>query len=309
MNIILPGQYPRSESLISATRNFDRNRIDLNELEKARKEDVASFKSLQKGFPFYSTGLFQWQDLLRPFGEVLKPSSTVEMVRFYETNSFWRLLECDTEPTLEESQLDHWIEKYFFANKTFLREEPLIFTLPFLFLFQQYSQGISLATISHILKTVALKLAKNPNKMICFYEPSFGWKNIDASEKRAAITFLESIIKETSTPVFIYSSFFSIHKDRDFLFSLPVQGIGIDFFANSFRECVHTFPKDKALMAGILNTESTLIEEENKLKTVIHELYQHISAQQIYFTFSGNAELVPRTVMDSKVNILKKALL
>ena len=52
MNILLPGQYPRSEKLIQATRDFERKRLSLDELQRVEKEDAELFLVLQKDLAY-----------------------------------------------------------------------------------------------------------------------------------------------------------------------------------------------------------------------------------------------------------------
>jgi methionine synthase II (cobalamin-independent) len=313
MNILIPGQYPRSEKLVEATRNFDRNRLSLQDLEKQRTDDEKKFKSLQWGLPYISTGLFNWQDLLRPFVDLLPGSKAETLKRFFETNSFWRLLEVENKTIGAErwdaNKLDAWIDKYFLAEGHVSKEDALILTLPFLFLFKEYSEGITIEQIAHLLEAVVEKLNKFPNAILCFAEPSFGWKPLTEQEKAIGKAFLEKIKKKSHLPIYMFSYFFPLEKDLDYIYGLPLDGIGIDFYCNDLEKTLKHFPKDKTLMAGILSTESTLIESSQNIEHFIQMINRTVPHTQLYLTPSGPAELLPRVVMDSKVKNLQEILL
>jgi len=307
MNILLPGQYPRSEKLIAATRDYDRNRISLSELNRQIKEDVSDFKALQKGLPYLSQGLFQWQDLLRPFIHILNGAYAESLTRFYETNTFWRLLEVEGKPSINEAKIDDWIDTYFFGSSSFAKTDPMVFTLPFLYLFKDHSRGIPLETIADLLEKIAKKLVAFPNKSLCFFEPSFGWRKISEEEKKLGKSLLEEIKKSSDAQVFLTTFFFPIDSELEFIFSLPVDGIGIDFYVNS-TSCLKKFPKEKKLLAGVLNTESTLLESNESIRSIIEMLRGYIPDDKVFFIPNGPAELLPRDIMDKKVKNLKEII-
>ncbi|MFA6915393.1 MAG: hypothetical protein WC222_03280 [Parachlamydiales bacterium] len=305
MNILLPGQYPRSEALVAASRDLDRERILPADLEAVRQHDIESLKELQKGFSYITTGFFEWQDLMRPFSTLLQ-AEVGTLKRFYETNTFWKILEIHSQQIPAEDVWDIWIQRNFFGSGGQYKDNPLVFTLPFLFLFKEYSNGISLEHIADILVKTALKLSKFPHKLICFYEPTFGWRSITPEEKEMGLELIQKIKALTSTPIYIYSSFFPLEKDLKYIYSLPADGYGIDFYANSLQETLPSFPKGKTLLAGIINTQSTLIDPENGLEDFLLQAVNYVEDKRIYITPNGPAELLPRAIMDQKVKHVKK---
>ncbi len=304
MKILLPGKYPMSEKLIAAERDFVRNRISKSSLDQQINEDVGLFKELQNGLPYASTGLFQWKDLLRPFADIIENSHAESLSRFYETNTFWRTLEVDRQLKFSFSESDAWLDKYFFESPIYDQNEHILFTLPFLYLFKDYSSGISLENIAQILLSTAEKLLSFPNKSLCFFEPTFGWRNISDEEKKFGRALLEKLKKRSDAPIFLTTFFYPIEQEKEFLFSLPVDGIGIDFYINPLT-CLKSFPKDKKILAGIINTQSTLLESNENMKSFGDMLRQYIPEDQVYLIPNGPAELLPREIMDKKVKNLK----
>lgn len=308
MNILLPGQYPRSEKLVAATRDYDRKRISQKEFDHIRKEDMENFKQLQNGLPYYSTGLFNWQDLMRPFADLVEHAKAESLSRFFETNTFWRLLELEGKFKIKEEKLDDWVKTYFFGEGSFSYDTPMVFTLPFLYLFKEYSQGMTYDDIAILLGKVCEKLSSFPNKLIVFSEPTFGWKKLSQEEMQKGRDFLQRLKKNSSTPLFLNTYFFSIEHEIDSILSLPVDGVGIDFYANSLAKTVKKFPENKTLLAGIINTQSTLFESENNIHNFLQEVSQYLPEQRVFLTYNGPAELLPRAIMDQKVNNLQEII-
>lgn len=306
MKIIIPGIYPRSERLISATRDFDRKRISLDELETIRKEDIDSFIKLQANFKYISTGLFNWQDILRPFSEIIKSCRVSGLVRFYETNTFVKALEFENTPSIIDGKLDGWIKRYLLLDKNGEGSSNILLTLPFLYLFKTFSSGISTDRIASILIDIITNLGLDEDKAICFIEPTFGFRKIDDYERKEGAKFIYNLKSKINCPVFIQTFFFSIENDADFIFNLPVDGYGIDFYANSLSDVIEIFPSGKSLLTGIININSTIIEDVEEIINFIEKLKEYIPADMVYLTTNGPPELLPRQIIDEKIDSMKE---
>lgn len=301
MEILLTGQYPRSEALIEASRRFDRGLISSAELKNHQDKDRLDFEELQKGFHICSSGLFNWADLMRPFQEILPGARCGPLKRFYETNLFWRLLELQESSRIDESKIEEWIKTYFPSSSANSQARRL-YNLPFLYLFKEYSQGCNMENIALILEQIVRGLFVNKKSVVCFYEPAFGARELTEQEKTLGRLLIENLKKEGKS-IYLWSNFYPL-KNRKFYFSLPVDGLGVDFYANSVEEILPDFPKNQTLLAGVLNTESTALED----LSFLNQLKENISAQNIFLTPNGPSELIPRQVMDQKVKQLKEAV-
>jgi methionine synthase II (cobalamin-independent) len=307
MNILIPGQYPRSETLVQATRDFDRKRITAEELEKIQRQDAEDFMDVQEGYVYASTGNFSWQDLMRPFAEITN-SKVTGLKRFYETNSFWKVLEFEDHPVIDEDKLDEWVKRYFLASGMYSADSALIFTLPFLYSFKRYSRNIDYKAVVAVMETVVKKLCSYPEKVLVFSEPLIGWQELTDEEREIGHEFLAKVHNYSVTPVILSTAFFNIGAEHDFLYSLPIDGIGVDFYANSIEEVMVDFPAEWFFVAGVLATDSTHVEEKDKLVSFFNSISEHVSKPQIMGTFAGPAELLPRAVADAKLANLEQAM-
>lgn len=295
MSIILWGQYPRSEQLVQASRDWDRKRIDSDKLLKIQQSDRELLFNLQKGFPFLSTGQFHWEDLIRPLAQLSPTLTSGPLTRFFETNTFWRKIEGDGE--LDVEQIPQWIDTYFPEWKV----NQTIYTFPFTYLFQQFSTGPSLDRFFPLFKLL-------PKGLLIFFEPCLGWRSISQEEKRQAHQFIEKLKSTIDSPILLITSFHTIKSELDELYQLPVDGFGIDFYHNTIEEVLPTFPKEKWLIAGILDYDSTSIETPDAIQTFRSQAERYLDRKQIYYSHSGPAELLPREVMDEKVRNLQEVL-
>lgn len=304
MNILLPGIYPRSEALIAATRDAERHRMGEEEVASKRAEDILQFKMLQEGFPYVSTGLFHWQDLMRHFSSFVESARPGGLQRFFETNTFVRVLEGNGG--INEEALEREVESWFLGG--FPKDANLVFTLPFLPLFHSFSHGFTLEQTAAILEKVAIRLLSFPNKALCFFEPTIGFRPLSEEEKELSLRLVESIKKASNGPLYVYQSFYPIQAEREFFFSLPADGFGIDFYANSLAESLAHFPSGKTLLAGIISTETTRMESENSIEEFTALVQEYLDLDQVLVCPSGPAEFLPRNVMDQKVKNIKEIL-
>jgi hypothetical protein len=308
MDVLLPGILPRSEGLVRATRDFGRGRIERRELEEARRADAEGLRRLQEGLPRVSPGLLAWGDLLRPFSDLVPGCAVDGLARFFETNTFWRTLEFPAGAAVDGSRLDEWLARYFLADGLFEKEEGLVFTLPFPFVFCDYSRGLDLPRISDLLLAAAEPLVKLPNKVLCLFEPGFGYRDFGDEERRVGTEFVGRLKALSGTPVYVVSAFFPLGGDLDYFFGLPADGFGVDLYANPLDDVLDRLPDGKALLAGVLNTGSTLVEAPEMLREVMGRLRDALPEDDVHLTPNGPAELLPRAVLEAKVSNLRGLL-
>lgn len=289
MKLILYGQYPRSEELVHATRAFERKRISKHELEACYVEEENRFEALQKNFKWKSSGLFRINSLIAPFQELITGAKCEPLKRFFETNTFWRVLEHQGTFRLK-SNIDAWRDLHYTKD---------VATLPFLFTFKRFSLGLSTTECAKSLKAAALSLQERGHGVIVFFEPSLGFEPIDPEDFRIAKDLVETVRGEV--PVIVATTFWSIKEQKDALFSLNADGYGIDFFQNTVEGVLSGFPNDKILISGVIRTDSTLIDDRTSLTRFLKKAENFVSKDKIFITTSQMAELLPEHVLHQKI--------
>jgi 5-methyltetrahydropteroyltriglutamate--homocysteine methyltransferase len=294
--ISLNGKYPRSEKLIKATRDYERNRIKYEELLSAYEEDYESLKELQKGFKIISDGLLNWQDLLRPFSELTK-SEVNGLKRYFETNTFYRILKFNN---FEIKNAESWIKNYFkFGN---------LAILPSLGIFKHFSENYSPYKISNMLKTILKLLEERGYNYFYFQEPSLGfYKDYDlVSELRK---FFEMIRKEIKGKVILNTYFSDVSEFLKEILKFEIDGIGIDFTFNDIEIIAKNFNrKDIGILAGILDNTNSIIETYEHVTIVLDNILNELKPTFIIISGSCDFELLPREIANKKVQFLKELI-
>jgi len=88
----LTGAFPRSEALVTATRDLDRGRTSAEAVEElfAKTEEEVVALEHRLGFDDRTAGYLRWSDLFRPFAETWEGFAVGPLTRWLETNTFYR---------------------------------------------------------------------------------------------------------------------------------------------------------------------------------------------------------------------------
>ncbi len=294
--VSINGKYPRSEKLISATRDFDRNRISSKELLKIYEDDYKALREFQSDFKIVSDGLLNWQDLIRPFSELL--SATVNgLKRYFETNTFYRTLKFKN---YEIKDVEKFYENYFkFGN---------LAILPSLGLFKYFSENYNFHNLTQVFRFLVKFLSNKGYSYFYFQEPSLGFYK-DYELLNELEKFFKSIRSETNAKIILNTYFSDISEFLDKISHFDIDGIGIDFTFNSIEDVVKSLKsKDIGIVAGIVDTTNSLIEHYEDVRTIIHKLLNDLNLKFLILTGSSDFEFLPREVADRKVNFLKDLL-
>jgi len=88
----LTGPFPRSETLVTATRDLDRGRTTAEAVEElfAKTEEEVVALEHRLGFDERTAGYLRWPDLFRPIAETWEGFTVGPLTRWLETNTFYR---------------------------------------------------------------------------------------------------------------------------------------------------------------------------------------------------------------------------
>ncbi len=290
--VSLNGMYSRGEALIQATRDFDRNRITQEELERAYDADYQALRALQEGAALVSDGLLNWQDLVRPFAE-LTGAQPGPLTRYFETNTFYRRLEFPQ--TLTWGKIAPWAERYFrFGTMAFL---------PSPYTFTRMAEGLTLEGAAALLREVVGHLLTRGYHTFSFQEPFAAYEGNEQALRAMASAF--TALRDAAPQArFILTFYFGDAASLlPAAWNLPVDAVGVDLTFTDVAQL--EVPQGRGLMLGIVDTTNSLLETPE----VVQEALTLVrSKNPAFLILSGSADFffLPRDVADAKYRFLRQ---
>lgn len=285
MKPTLVGIHPRPEFLIAATRDYDRKRINREELARAlndaRKKLFADQAKL--GFSPKIDGLYDWQDLFRPLIKTLDGLSEGPLTRFFDNNTFYR------KPVVKGKIA------YRAGFRDYVRGEKLIVPGPYTFLTLSsnsfYKDELELMwdyveSIEKLAKDVGVKyLQLNEPSMVC-NNPKDAHFDLVATAFRRLKGLGE---------VLVHTYFGDCSKA-----ALELQSRGVDFIGIDLTE---TSPSKLSckLLLGIVDSRNTFIESVDYVKGLL-KMFDDV----VYIAPNCDMEFLPYNEALKKMELLSK---
>jgi 5-methyltetrahydropteroyltriglutamate--homocysteine methyltransferase len=287
-----PGIYARSEELVQATRDLDRDRATAEAVEERREADVHSFLDVQRKarLEYLSDGLLNWQDIFRPFGEAARGLATGPLTRFLNTNTFFRAPAVTEEAPKLVEPLG---EPYFSIGE--LPRNRWVATLP-----SPHALAVSAAgelapraVAEGILGPQIRWLAQNGCAMVVLQETALFGDRIDVYPLGDALDVLQSPL-----PIALQLPFGDSGDILGELLELDIEAIGVDFYATDLEALPRPFPK--SLLAGVVDARNSLLEEPEQLAKFGRQLLEELDGG-LHLVPNGDLQFVPEKIAREKV--------
>jgi 5-methyltetrahydropteroyltriglutamate--homocysteine methyltransferase len=291
LEAFLPGMYPRSEALVQATRDLDRGRTTAQAVEEQVERDQTELGAAQQeaGFDLLADGMLRWQDHFRPLLEAANGLETGALTRFLDTNTFYRAPKATTATPSFGGPLE---ERYVPPLP-----RPRLVTLPSPFALAK-GTGVAAPTMAQNVLRPALDGLEA--ELVVLVEPFLARE--DAADVDDLAEALEVLAGGPKVAVW-----FTFGDARVLLEAgaadLPVEGIGIDFYATHLDDVPEDFPK--LLLAGVLDTRSSLLEDPRELAGFARQLGER--AERIALVPNGDLQYVSEPVAREKLTRLGQA--
>ena len=302
----LTGVFPRSEKLIAATRAAVRGNLPQSKVNAAFQEDANSLIHLQNEFALnaFVDGQLNWQDLFRPFTQILTGIEPGGLTRWFDNNTFYR------KPIITKKIVftDHDLEKYFRVD-LLPKHSHKKAILPGPFTFAHLSDNRAyqslpdlVADIAHSLKAVVQALKRLGYDYFQFSEPCMCTPNRTISDLETAKRAFETCAEGKS---FIQTYFGDASRAVETLLDCPVDAIGVDFYSTTLESLKgHHF--DKSLGCGCIDGRNSLLESPGELKEIIAKVRDDLEPTDLYLTPNCDLEFLPRDVAEKKVRLLSE---
>ena len=283
MQAFAPGIYPRSEALVQATRDLDRGRTTAEAVDEQFQRDLDELVRVQQeaGLDLLADGMLRWQDLFRPLLEASDGLEPGPLTRFLDTNSFYRAPTATSgEPRLREPLDERYVAPLPGAR---------IVTLP-----SPYALALGTGVPAKVLATAVLKpqLDSVDAELVVLSEPFLardGAGGLD--DLREALEALAG-----GPPLALHITFGDARELlRNGLAELPVEGIGVDFYATHATDLPRGF--DKLLLAGVVDARSSALEDPQE----IAEFVERLGVERVALVPNGDLQYVSEPIARRKL--------
>ena len=288
----VPGICPRSEALVQATRDVDRGRTTPEAVDEQVERDLAELVSAQQaaGLDLLADGMLRWQDHFRPLLEAAEGLETGALTRFLDTNTFYRAPKATTATPTLSAPLD---ERYLAPLPG-----PRLVTLPSPFALA-HGTGIPAKVVAEgVLKPALDGLEAD---LIVLAEPFFARE--EASKLEDLAEALEALAGGPKLALWLtFGDARAVLEEG--AADLPVDGLGIDFYATHLEDMPEGF--GKLLLAGVVDARSSVPEEPRELASFAERLAER-GVEQIALVPNGDLQYVSAPIAHEKIARLGKA--
>jgi 5-methyltetrahydropteroyltriglutamate--homocysteine methyltransferase len=251
MRAYAPGIYPRSDALVQVTRDLDRGRATPEEADARFADDFDELVAAQQeaGLDLLADGMLRWQDIFRPLVEAAEGLEPGPLTRFLDTNTFYRVPQAKSaRPKLEEPLDERYVPPL---------SGPRVVTLPSPYAF---SRGTELTPSVFAKSVLKPQVESLDAELVVLSEPFLAREERpDLDEVAHALESLRG-----GPPVALQLTFGDARTALEHgLADLPIEGIGIDFYATRAEDI--PVGLGKRLLAGVVDARSSAVEDPETL--------------------------------------------
>jgi 5-methyltetrahydropteroyltriglutamate--homocysteine methyltransferase len=307
VEVHLSGVFPRSEKLIDATRAAVRGNLPQAEVERVLLQDTDSLVGLQEesGLDSLMDGQLNWQDLFRPFNQLLTGIDLGSLTRWFDNNTFYRKPIIVKKVSVKSDSLQQYYRSDLLPKVSHKKA-----ILPGPFTFAHLSENRAYPSFSDLvndlaraLQKIVVALQERGYEYFQFNEPSLCAPNRTQPELEIARRAYETCAHGTGGKSIIQTYFGDASQVIEPLLDYPVDAIGIDFYATSV-DSLKEYDFDKILGCGCVDGRNSLLESPGELKTFISRARESLEPVDIHLTPNCDLDFLPETVAEKKVRLL-----
>ena len=274
------------------TRDLDRGRTTPEAVDDQVERDLAELVSAQQaaGLDLLADGMLRWQDHFRPLLEAADGLETGALTRFLDTNTFYRAPKATTATPKLSAPLD---ERYVAPLPG-----PRLVTLPSPFALA-HGTGIPPTVMAQSVLKPALEGLDA--ELVVLAEPFF------AREEAAKLEDLADALEALAggPKLALWLTFGDAKRALEQgAADLPVEGLGIDFYATHLEDLPEGF--GKLLLAGVVDARNSLPEEPRELAAFAERLGEK-GVEWIALVPNGDLQYVSKPLAHEKIARLGKA--
>lgn len=306
---LIPGIYARSERLVQTTRDHDRDRVSDEDLREDQARDTENLLGVQAhaGFSTVSPGLLTWQDLFRPFTALVPELAPETLTRFVDTNTFYRRPDLEGEPSVERSGLSGFLEEHVPPTGGLDGLATLPAPTAWVTATREEEKGYPDEERAHevaetVYPPVLDALADRGYTTVALSDP---W--LARYPDPASLTgTLESLTDAAGTDLELLAHL-PFQDASGFLSDVseqPVDGVLVDLNQTP-REAL-TELDTETVGLGLVDARSSLVERPDLLLSAVGGALEHVDAERVYLTPTGDLQHVPEPIARRKVRVTGK---
>jgi 5-methyltetrahydropteroyltriglutamate--homocysteine methyltransferase len=278
-----PGIYARSEALVQATRDLDRGRTTAEAVDDQLERDVRELRAVQEdaGLDLLSDGLLQWQDLFRPLAEAAEGLSARPLVRFLDTNTFFRAVLVEGKPRLRKP-----------IPAPDLPPGRWVATLPSPTALARAADGGAEAR-ALAADVLAPQIEAYGNAGLVVLADPFLTREGGVSELAQSLSELPEGVR-----LALWLPFADASSVLGELAEAPISAVGVDFYLTPLDAVPQDYPKE--IMAGVIDARSSRIEDLTEIRRFVEQLLQRNSAG-VSLTQNGDLQFVSEPIARQKL--------
>lgn len=285
-----------------------KNFIDGATLQQSARQEEDAFASAQReaGLDLLAPALVHWEDLLRPFQQTGSGITTGQLVRYFETNTFFR------QPVIEGPV--HFDPQTILGSVSVPAHAPWVLTLPSPWDFAVRSKNLGpdattrqvALALGQALRPVVEAARRAGAAVIRFHDPSIAYRRAGQRDVDACIEALAQAGRGHEAACTLHITNGDPFDIPDVLTNNPLGGV-------SLEDPGRPPPKGLALANGTrlsiagLRGEDSLVEDAQALATRAKDLAQRLGLPLWGITNGWDLDHVPHAIAQRKLAVLGSA--
>jgi len=311
------GVLPRSSKLIEKTRAYERRKISKKELEESfeKATENAIKAQVSVGLDYVTDGMLKWQDLLRPFTENLKGITVGSLTRWFNNNTFYRKPIITDYVKREKDVVNNMMQlEKLPKNLPWKAILPAPYTFVSLSENQFYKDEAEfMFKFAEVINEEIKSLAETGFSYIQLSDPALVYEPLAPKFKKDKLTLvndvLEIAVKGTTTKTCLQTFFGDFSKILPEALDFPVDHLGIDLYETDFEK-LKEYSFEKGVALGLVDSRSSLVEEQDELVAVAKEIIESIYQSNIGEVFicpNCDLDFLPWEKAEEKMKVLSTA--
>ncbi len=303
--ITLSGSYPRRETLVKATWDFDKGLLPAARL---RAEFVDAAKELltverRAGIAAPTDGNLTWQDAFRGLVEGVPGFEVGGVTRLFETNRFYRQPILTGKPTFRPETLR---QSFLLEDLAVKGPKKAILPSPYWFAHAAKAQtgnGASSApeTLARYLNQVATWLQGLGYTEIQLNEPLLFYQK--DPDLRQAATLIETALRGVTAATIVNFPNGNAVGRLEWATRLPATYVGIDFVETHADE-VETVGPPLRLVASVVDSQESLVEDPSHVAETVATIQRRLKPKELALAPTWDLQFLPSTAAEKKLDLL-----